>query len=178
LKLNEMVNIMKILSRSYPRDATYNDPGKISDTAEVWTALLEDLPVELVLMAVKKHCMTSRFPPTIAEIREASTTVVKPQLQIPASEAWGEVIRAVRRFGFYREEEAIATLSEQTRSVVKNIGWKDICTCDEPDVIRGQFRKAYESSAARRKEDAVLPESWRKDIEQLAGSMMLQLPGA
>lgn len=170
MTLQETVSVMKILSVTYPRDAAYNDPAKVANTAEVWSMLLEDLPAQLVVMAVKRHCLTSRFPPSIAEIREAATITANPSLQTTAAEAWGEVTRGIRRYGMYREEEALASLTDHTRSVVKTIGWKELCICEEPDVIRGQFRRAYETMAARRKEVALLPESFQKELFQIGDS--------
>jgi len=177
MTLQETMSLMKILSVTYPRDAAYNDPSKVANTAEVWTMLLEDLPVKLVLVAVKKHCLTSRFPPTIAEIREAATVTAKPHLQITAAEAWGEVMKAIRGYGYYREEEALESLSEQTRAVVKTIGWKDVCVCEEPDIIRGQFRRAYETMAARRKETALLPEEFLQLMDEIANDVTQKIDG-
>ena len=177
MTLQETMGVMKILSVTYPRDAAYNDPAKVANTAEVWTMLLEDLPAQLVLVAVKKHCLTSRFPPTIAEIREAATVTANPALQTTAAEAWGEVIQAIRRYGMYREEEALASFSEHTRTVVKTIGWKELCICEEPDVIRGQFRKAYETMATRRKETALLPAAFRQQIDSIGKDMTKQIEG-
>lgn len=175
MTLQETMSVMKILSVTYPRDAAYNDPGKVANTAEVWTMLLEDLPAQLVLVAVKKHCLTSRFPPTIAEIREAATVTANPTLQTTPAEAWGEVTKAIRWYGVYREEEALASMSEQTRAVVKTIGWKDLCICEEPDIIRGQFRRAYETMATRRKESALLPEAFRQQIDSIGKDMIKQI---
>lgn len=177
MTLQETLAVMKILSVTYPRDAAYNDPAKVANTAEVWTMLLEDLPAPLVLAAVKKHCLTSKFPPTIAEIRDAATVTVRPDLQVTPMEAWGEVTKAIRRFGYYREEDALASLSEQTRSVVKAIGWKDICVSEEPDIIRGQFRRAYETMATRRKEEALLPTEFRHQLETIGNGGIQMIEG-
>lgn len=142
---------------------------------EAWLELLEDLDYGLAEAAVKKVLMQREYPtlPTVGEIRKAAAEIIAGPIPA-ASEAWGEVQEAVKRYGYYREKEALAALSPAVRKVVECIGWQEICACEEPDVIRGQFRRMYETEETREKERAVLPEPLR----QLAGETAKKLPEA
>lgn len=165
MTLQDTAGLMKILSRAYPRDRTFNDPVKVADTVEVWAMLLADLPASAVVAAVKKHCMTNVWPPSVAEIRAAVAEAENPGIQIDAGTAWGEVTAAIRWYGYYREEEALASLSDTTRAAAKSIGWKELCTSENADVIRGQFRMAFETMANRHRKDATLPPEFRPQIQ-------------
>ena len=46
---------------------------------------------------------------------------------LPWGDAWEHVLKAVRFYGMYREEEALGTLDEATQNCVKRIGFKNIC---------------------------------------------------
>jgi hypothetical protein len=133
-------------------------------TANLWSEMLSDIPFDIAKAALIKVLATARFWPTVAEIREAAAEIINPQLPSPI-EAWGEVVQAIKIYGLYRQEEGISSLSPITKRVVQNIGWREICLCEQPDVIRGQFRMAYEQYAKREKEEAILP----AEIKRLAG---------
>lgn len=171
MNLTETITIIEIIAATYPNAKGFGDPQSCAKTAKVWTMLLEDLHPLLVTNAVKKHCMTARFAPTIAEIRESAVNITNPALEETAAEAWGNVTKAIRRFGWYREEEALASLNEKTRAAVKSMGWKSICESEEPEIVRSQFRKAYETMAARAKEQAMIPESFKKTLRELGGDV-------
>jgi hypothetical protein len=51
---------------------------------------------------------------------------------------------------------------------VKYIGWREICLSEEPGVVRGQFLKMYEQLQERERKEALLPESLKNEIGQLA----------
>jgi hypothetical protein len=165
MTVDEAIGVIDILSAAYPTYKQFSDPNQIAKTAETWAVLLEDCPVELVLKAVKRHCLLSKYPPTVAEIRENAYAVVNPDGEKSVDEAWGEVVRAIHNYGLYRELEALESLSPQVRKVAKVIGWRELCLSEEPDVIRGQFRKMYEVSAMRAKQDALLPAGFNQLLE-------------
>lgn len=164
MSLDECLTVIEILAGAYPGRRGFETDAACIRTAKVWQNLLSDLPVQAVLMAVEKHCICSVYPPTVAEIRTVISEAVHPDLQLAASDAWGEVTRAVRMYGMYQEERALQSLSERTRRVVKSMGWRELCSSEEVDVIRGQFRKAYEGISVREKQDALLPDRLKRQI--------------
>lgn len=142
-------------------------------TAELWAKMLEDVPYEIAEKALVKVLATAKYFPTVAELREAVAELRNGQ-QITALEAWGLVIEAVKKYGYYRQEEALASLPPEVSAFVRRFGWEDICCSEEPDVVRGQFRRAWEEQAIRKKELAVLPEPLR----QLINNTTKKLPEA
>ena len=165
--------------------ATANFPSMqekdMRPTANLWSEMLSDIPFDIAKAALIKVLATARFWPTVAEIREAAAEIINPQLPSPI-EAWGEVVQAIKIYGLYRQEEGLNSLSPITKRVVQNIGWREICLCEQPDIIRGQFRMAYEQYAKREKEEAVLPAevkrlaSGRDKVLSLVGEIGRTIP--
>ncbi|MEG6615362.1 replicative helicase loader/inhibitor [Peptococcaceae bacterium 1198_IL3148] len=155
--------------------ATANFPNMqerdMRPTAALWEKMLADMPYHVAENALMKVLATAKFFPTVAEIRAAAVEITQPAMPT-AAEAWGEVVTAISRYGYYREVEALESLSPTVAQVVRFIGWKDICTSEEPDIIRAQFRKAYETHSAREREMAQIP----SDVRQLISSVVKALP--
>jgi hypothetical protein len=163
--------------KEFLRVATYLTAGcgkEMSQVqADVYFDMLNDLPADAVMAAVKKVLAENIFPtlPTVGAIRQAAAQITQPYLPSHA-EAWGLVIQAISRYGYYRELEGISSLPPDVRRVVMWIGWKELCTNEHPDVIRGQFRMMYEQNETKIQESNVLPAS----ISQLINKTVDLLP--
>lgn len=158
---SELLKIMTALSEVYSK-------FEINEMkTAIFYDLLKDLDYQVVQAAVRKHMLISEFPPTIADLRRLSTEIANPSLQVTAGEAWGEVEKAIRNYGWYRPEEALSSMSEGARKVARYIGWQNICEAENIDVIRGQFMKMYGQVEARDKEEALLPEPLKNAIKEL-----------
>ena len=156
----EIVKLLAVISAAYPN-------MQITEaTVNLWHELLNDVSLSLALAAAKKLILESPYPPTIADIRKRVVEVAHPQ-QLNAAEAWGEVTKAMRFYGYYRANEAIASMSKPTARTVEYIGWANICTCEEPGVIRGQFMKMYEQVAGRERNEALLPASLKAEMKKI-----------
>ena len=71
----EAIQILAILKAAYP--SSYNNMTKeeASGTVGVWCMQFEDMPGDIVLMAVHKLISTSKFPPTVAEVKEKMKSI-------------------------------------------------------------------------------------------------------
>lgn len=157
----EVSKLLAVLAAAFPRFEV--DDMKVN----VWHEMLGDIPYDVAQVAVKKLILENTFPPSIAEVRKAVTEITNSRLKT-AAEAWGEVVQAVHRYGYYREQEALENMSPETARVVRYIGWQEICTCEEPDVIRGQFSRMYEQLASRERAERLLPAELKGEIQRLA----------
>lgn len=159
MKKDEFKKFFKYIS-SVTTD-TNPSPEKI----QVYWDLLNDLPFDVAMTAAKKVLATldNPFLPMPAVFRSMALDVTG-QTPAAAPDAWAEVTKAIRNFGSYKQKEALASMSSLTRKAVEAIGWKELCLCEEPDVIRGQFRMAYEVLAKREAMDAKTPENLKRII--------------
>lgn len=159
----ETAKLLAVLAAAFPRFEV--DDLKV----QVWHEMLGDLDYSLASLAIKKLILESTFPPSIAEVRNAAVEIQTPE-QTTGAQAWGEVIKAIRIYGHYREEEALASMSPVTAQVVRCMGWRDICLNSEPGVVRGQFLKMYQQIAAREKENKLLPDDLKLEMLRISDS--------
>ena len=165
----EMARLLAVLAAAFPRFEV--DDLKM----QVWYEMLGDLDYTVANMAIKKLIMQNTFAPAIAEVRKAATELLNPR-QVTGSEAWGEVTMAIRTYGYYREAEALASMSPTTAQVIKHMNWREICTSEEPTgVLRGQFLRMYEQVSTREREQQLLPEGLQRQIDQLVAKKDLRL---
>jgi len=168
---NEMSRLLAVIAAAFPRFQV-DDSGI---TLNVWHEMLGDLDYAVATTAVKKLIMQNTFPPAIAEVRKAAMEILNPG-QVTGSEAWGEVTKAIRDYGYYREDEALASMSPTTARVVRHMGWQDICMSEEPTgVLRGQFLRMYGQVADGEQEQQLLPAGLREQIGKLAAGKDLRL---
>ena len=66
----ETAQILAILKAAYPNFYKDMTTEEAQGTISVWALQFADLPADIVLMALNKAISTSKFPPTIAEIKD------------------------------------------------------------------------------------------------------------
>jgi len=164
----EVAKLLAVLAASYPKFEV--DDLKV----HVWHEMLGDLDYAAASMAVKKLIMQNTFPPAIAEVRKAAIEISSPRV-LTAAEAWGEVVNAVRNYGYYRGEEALASLSPTTAQVVRYIGWREICWNEEPEILRAHFLRMYDQIIAREQEKQLLPSAMQAEIKKFAKKYNISL---
>lgn len=132
--------------------------------AELWFRQLADIPYETAVVAMNKWVSVNKWPPSIADIREAALEVSTDAIP-DWSEAWETVLNAIRRFGPYRQAEAMESLDDMTRTVVMRLGFMTLCSSENIAADRANFRTIYQVVAERKRKDAQLPEPLRLAIE-------------
>lgn len=174
------MNKQEILKAVAPLQLAFK--GNLDDARmRLYVEMLSDIPPQILEAAVKKLIMTNKFLPSIAEIRETAYGIkgtISGTAVPDESEAWGEVVKAIRSVGYYRKpkfsHKAITT-------TVNNIGWQDICmtTIEGMNTLRAQFRRAYQLAAERQKDNrdnAVLGISPNNEkLKQLTGNIVKRL---
>lgn len=145
-----------------------------ADAFNVWFGLLGDLDYAVLNAAIQKYMLTNKFPPTIADLREIATTISTGEIP-DWGEGWEQVLQAIRKFGSYRETEALATMDELTRTCVKRIGFRNICLSENIAADRANFRMIYEQIADRTKKESALPISLNNTIKQLNAQVVKRL---
>jgi len=141
--------LLRAISGAYP---TFE---LTDDRVSIYVKLLADLDAEALIAACQQHIATSKFPPTVAELREACASLTRPAL--PAwADAWGEVLEAIRRVGYLGQPSFSHPLI--TQAVHSMGGWKLLCAMEisETATQRAQFRDMYNAYATRAARDADL----------------------
>lgn len=174
------MNKQEILKAVAPLQLAFK--GNLDDARmRLYVEMLSDIPPSILEASVKKLIMTNKFLPSIAEIREVAygiKGIISGTAAPDESEAWGEVIKAIRSVGYYGKPKFS---HEAITAAVNNIGWQDICmtTNDGMNTLRAQFRRAYQLAAQRQKDNrdnAVLGISpGNEKLKQLTGNLVKRL---
>ncbi len=127
---------------------------------------MQDIPYDVATISLKKWVCTNKWPPSIAEIRESATSVVLPEIK-DWSAAWSDVQDAMRRFGYYRANEAVESLDPVTRETVKRLGFSKLCISENETADRANFRTIYETIAQRKKTETLIPAKIKGLIKEI-----------
>lgn len=159
----EVIVIMGTLQVAYPRFYANISKQQVEMAVNLWTTMLADVTAEQATLAVNKVIATSEWPPTIADIRKAVYETQQGKIK-EAGEAWGEVTKAIRAYGYMREQEALESMSEETRTAVVYMGWKTICNSEDLMADRAHFLKIYDTVKQREMEKNQVPVAIRAKI--------------
>lgn len=134
---------------------------------KLYCILLEDIDTNVLSLAVSELCKTSKWLPSVAEIRDECRHISdfiaeKRDKYIAPSEAWGKTIKAVKHWGYDR---GLSHLEGRIKAAAIPL-WRDICFSDESrqDILRAHFIKLYEHIKVR------------EDKEERIGKAIEQVP--
>lgn len=152
LKAQELV--MHLLA-AYPATTSRLDKDQVKAVGHTYRRMLRDLPFPEAGAAVEHLIATSKYLPTVAEIRMAAVTVVIGQPRAGA-EGWEEFLAAVRRYGYMREPGVDFTFADPvTAKCVDCFGWKNLCSSENAVADRARFIDLYEQLSATVRIEAV-----------------------
>lgn len=136
---------------------------------ELWYRELQDIPYTVAEAGLRKWVSTNKWSPSIAEIREMTSTVQHGDIA-DWGEGWEQVIMAIRRYGSYRIPEAMESFDSITRQCVERLGFRNICMSENIAADRANFRMMYEQIANRQKADNQMSVPLRQLISQIQGN--------
>ena len=148
----EFLTISAAIKAAYPNATIMPDKASM----DVWYTMLSDLDYKVCMVAIKEIISTQKFAPTISEIREKCAQNITKPLDSWVL-AWGNVLRSIQNYVMYREDEALESLDEFTATIVRRMGYQNICLSEEIAVERANFRMAYENQAKYQQQKSVLP---------------------
>jgi len=166
---DEITDVIGVLMAAYPAWGENNQ--KIDATLEVYRCALMDIDAGLLRAAAMQHIGSSQWFPTVYELRKAALSIVTHGDESP-EEAWGEVKRAIRLYGSYREPQFTNVKIDQA---VKIMGWLNLCMSENEVADRAHFFKIYKSVQDRENYDTIALPEVKRAIEHLAEQKRLQI---
>lgn len=152
--------------------AVYAQPTFIPDqyAYRVWLKLLEDLEYKDCQRAIQEHMTTSKFPPTIADIRElAARHESEKEGEIRELEAWAIVRRAASNsvYSSVSEFEKLPRLIRRAVGSPENLcEWGKTEISQMETVIQSQFLRAYRVLKERDLQDRKLQPHMRIALDE------------
>lgn len=146
------------------------------EEAYLWYEMLKDIDYKSASAAIKRWVSLNKWCPTIADIREMSAEV-KGNTVNEWEEEWDKVIDAVHRYGYTRPEEALNSLPEMTRNIVKRLGYKTICMSENISIERANFRDVYNREADKQREQNILSKDLKSEILSISQNAVKAIEG-
>ena len=199
---SETVQLFAIIKSLFPRDDSFKNATK--DMVDAWAEMLGDIPFDHAKAAIKASVATSPFPPSIAEIRDYATRMTTPK-RLTADEAWGIASEVIRNYGTQTrrigatehnlhpgvvvvrfgepvkkrpsglEYEAKFHCPPEVWEMLKRMGYANVVNSDNPDVVRGQFMRAWDSHSKEAKEERVLTGIVPEVLQMITGQSWFQI---
>lgn len=146
----EVTKLVGVLAASFPQTQMS------AKSVNAYVAMLKDIPLDVLTVAVEQCVVESEFLPTIAKVRNKALSLVRPERKDPM-EAWGVVLKTIKRVGFYRSPTFDDPLIAQA---VDCLGWQYLCTSENIVADRAHFAKVYEQFREREIQDSrLLPQA-------------------
>lgn len=132
--------------------ASYSTWQATKERTTVFYEMLRDLDPNHLHAAAAAWVMTEKWPPTIADLRNACCEM-SGQLAPTPDQAWAEILAAVRDYGYRRRPEWSHPAIE---AAVAGVGWSEICLTTNIETTRAHFLRGYEHSRTRENRQAAI----------------------
>lgn len=160
MTFKEFMQLAAAIKTYFPKDNIL--PTK--EAMDLWYDMLKDLDYKTACIGLKKHVATSKFAPTIADIRSGAQ-ITQPQ-QLNEMEAWALVSKAIRN-GIYKSAEEFEKLPPLVQKAVGSPEQLRAWAMDEhyaDGVVMSQFQKCYRAESNRVNEYSKLSSDIQKFI--------------
>jgi hypothetical protein len=109
--------------------------------------------------AIKRIASKNQYLPSIAELKQELVYIKTPLLQLKADEEWDKVKNAIRKYAFYRADEAMKSFNPLTANVVRALGgFEQICQNTDGDWLRKNFIEIFNTKMENTEEIEMLNE--------------------
>lgn len=149
----EAQKIVTMLVTAYPTTLAKLDSEQRSDTRRVYREMIIDIEPQVAAQAVRGLLATSKFLPSIAELREACM-IIKYGRRRPGGDAWGDVIKALKRYGYTRTPGRDFQFEDPlVARAVSAFGWSELCGSDNAVADRARFIELYDQLTGNNRSD-------------------------
>ena len=157
----EVAAVLKLVVASYPNYDKFRDKNEVANTVNLWAVMFADDDRDIVTLAVKRHIAASKWPPSIAEIREIIVQIQHPEL-LPPDMAWSTVADLMYSEGEYFSGDLNRRLPPLVARTVEVIGWHTLWQLhrgigNKPGMDRVAFMQQYTPAYERTRSEAMMP---------------------
>ena len=161
----QFVKYTTMIKAFFPSSNAFNNPMAM----ELWFEMLQEVNFDSACVALKRHVATNKFPPTVNDILTAVADNNAVGIQT-SSDAWNDVLEAIRKFGVYRVDEGVNSLQEPTRSIMRN-QFRETCLSENLMADKAHFLKMYDTYSKRDQTQRLLPESLKNEVKRLTDGL-------
>lgn len=173
----DAAQLVAIVVTAYPNFDKFKDAESVKATVSLWAMMFADVDAALVALAVKKHIATSKWPPSVAELREILLEIAHPDL-IEPDKAWLAVSDLLYSAGEYNHGDLYRQLPPLVARAVETIGWGNLwemhrsyCVGGKPGMDRVAFMQQYTPMYEREKARDMTPADLTAMIDAAAAAL-------
>lgn len=156
----EAAQMVAVIVAAYPNFDKFRSPQEVENYVNLLATMFSEDPGGVVALAVRKHIATSKWPPSIAEIRELMLETQHPEI-VPPDLAWAAVSDLMFTYKRFQWDEVKKRLPALTCRAVEIIGWRQLYDLHGQEATAGldrvAFMKQYEPMYERAKREAMTP---------------------
>lgn len=175
--VDEIISIIGALKLHFPNFGSRLSDLEWEQMPAAWHQVLHDIPFELLEAAAKNYISVSgsAFAPSDSELRKEALALATNTPS--AEEAWGEVRRAMGRYGHMTQPDRIPWSSPLVLRAVRIMDWLSLCMSENEVADRAHFMRIYGTLHEREKRNALmLPEVREVAARLQSGNGRLALP--
>jgi len=157
------------------------DTKAMEAMVDAYAVLLADLDYARCNAAVRVLLQSKNWIPAVADIRKVVLELERGPVR-PSGEAWGEVLKAIARYGAYRTPGVDFQFSEpEVARCVNALGWQVLCLSEDQTADRARFLELYGTVASQERREQQAPllaaarEAREHDGLQSAGDLVAGL---
>ena len=155
----DAIEALAVLTAAYNREIP-------EQTLRIYIKALEDLDRDSLLGATTDLMVTSKFFPTVAELRHRAVEIsAGGELPPDVYAAWGEVVTAASNQG--RERRPIWSSPVIGVALDQIGGYRRVCDSELIGVERSHFLKAYDTLVERALREARVPAALQDSLRQI-----------
>lgn len=148
-------------------DANYGKREATNETMDIFFALLKDLDYSIASKAIAKLMLTSKYCPTIADIREAYTNIINGE-RPNSAKAWSIFTSYINVYSTKDAYERLKTDYFDIYNVIHTIGARKLLLGTEKQ-SRAEFEKLYTEHMLSKKKAEMLPGAIENSVLKIAG---------
>lgn len=172
MEFEQVKDLLTVIRLNYPQ--SFRDYTKQQSVAymDMMYEAFKDDPAELVVSAVKSiiYSDTREFAPNIGQIKNKMYELSHTSSSIDAQGAWSLVKKALRRSGWYAQEE-FESLPTEVQDYIGDAQtlheWSQMDTQTLDSVVASNFLKNFKARTEKKKEFDMLP----SEIKQMIGTI-------
>lgn len=153
----EFIKAMVFLSRSFGKDMT-------KDQLDVWYSFFQDEEEATFRKAIKIIAEQNNYFPSIAQIKEEIKKLTEQDYSTNAKNEWGLVLEALRKTGYYKQDEFREMLKPKTLKVCERMGIEHLMVMEseEKPSMQKLFFNLYEGITEYEKNIEVYEENIKR----------------
>lgn len=171
---DEVIKLLTLIKASYPVWAKELKQQDASTMIMLWSDLFEEYDFTIMQVSLKSHLLTSKWPPSVAELVEKYMMLTQPQ-KMSEGEAWAMVRKAISN-GMYGAREEFERLPKDIQIVLREPAtlknWSQVELEEVDTVIASNFMRSYKEVRKRESDYNALPSDIKAMISGITTKMI------